>query len=126
MTEKIDSKSVNLKNVKIIGVSSPTTINLIAQDKGLDPKEVFVRVTFEYEGKQYTVSNKLKFLKQIGYTKLLECKEKQIPCNITITDTGFLYLDDGTTVEDLFKSKNTEENKKAYTDQLNALFNTIL
>ena len=62
----------------------------------------------------------------IGTTELLECKEKQMPCNITITDTGFLYLDDGTTIEDLFKSKNTDESKKSYTDKLNALFNTIL
>ena len=37
-------------------VSSPSTIQRVAVDKGVNPQEVYVRVTFEYKGKEFLTS----------------------------------------------------------------------
>lgn len=96
-------ESISLKGVKILGVSSPATIKSIADEKGLNPQEVFVRVTFESGGKEYTASNKLRFFKQKGYDKLLEAKKSGSPVDVAVTETGFIYLEDNVKIEDLFK-----------------------
>ena len=108
-------KEVNLKGVKILGVTSPNRIAQIAEERKITPREVFVRVVFEYSGNQYNASNQLRFFGEKGYEKLLQARDDEVLVNITIIkdDKGTLmYLDSDkeVTVADLFKAPATGGN----------------
>ena len=61
MAKRLEKQSISLKGVKVIGVTSPNRIAQIAEERGINPQEVFVRVVFEYQGSQYQASNQLRF-----------------------------------------------------------------
>lgn len=101
------SKRVEVKNVTILSVTSPTTIQKIAQEHGINPQEVFVRVAFSYNGNEYSSSNKLRFFGEEGYEKLLAARASNTPIDIVVSsnDKGTLmYLanEETVSVKDLF------------------------
>lgn len=105
------SKSMDLKNCKIKNVSSPSTIVSIAESKGINPLEVFVRVTFEYNEKEFKVSQQLRFLNESDYNMLLEASKNEGTVDLTITHSGFFYVTKKVSVSDLFKDKDTLKSK---------------
>lgn len=109
MAKRLEKQSISLKGVKVIGVTSPNRIAQIAEERSINPQEVFVRVVFEYQGSQYQASNQLRFFGEKGYNKLLESRDNETLVNVTITadDKGTLmYLDSDkdVSVSDLFKT----------------------
>ena len=117
---KVERKKniVNVKGVIVTQISSPSTIQRVAVDKAVNPQEVYVRVTFKYEGNEYTVSNKLKFLTKAGYEELIKAKDNQTPMDFAVdTESGFFYVEKNVSVDELFKtpvkSTNTRTNLAA-------------
>ena len=107
-----ERKELSLKGVKVLGVTSPNRIAQIAEEKGISCQEVFVRVIFEYKGKEYVGSNQLRFFRQEGYQKLLDARDNETLVNVTIAkdDKGILmYLDSDkeVSVADLFAAEPT-------------------
>lgn len=99
-----NEEKVVLKNVIIKQVSSPSTIQSVAVDKGINPQEVFVRIIFEYEGENYKASNKLRFLTKAGYRELLEAKQNAKPMTLVVgLESEFFYIEHDVSVDDLFK-----------------------
>lgn len=101
-------KELGLKGVKILGVTSPNRIAQIAEERKITPREVFVRVIFEYAGSQYNASNQLRFFGEKGYEKLLQARDDESLVNITIIKDSkgiLMYLDSDkdVTIADLFK-----------------------
>ena len=105
------SKSMDLKNCKIKNVSSPSTIVSIAESKGINPLEVFVRVTFEYNDKEFKVSQQLRFINESDYNMLLEANKNEGTVDLTVTNSGFFYVTKKVSVSDLFKNKDTLKSK---------------
>lgn len=110
-----DVKRIQVQGVKIMGVTSPANIARIAKERNLNPQEVFVRVTFEHEGEQYTASNKLYILGKSTYQKLLnimgtgETVNVELSISKTDPNNAFIYIEeDNVDIESLF----TEEVKK--------------
>lgn len=104
-----------LEQVKVVGVTAPETIARIARERGLNPQEVFVRLVFEYEGKQYTASQKLQILRQDGYEKLLKAAKNEEKLDISVSEKEFFYIvypEDKVNVADLF-SKPLETKRTA-------------
>ena len=90
-------------------VSSPSTIQRVAVDKGVNPQEVYVRVTFEYKGKEFGVSNKLRFLTKAGYEELMKAQKDKTPMKLAVdTESGFFYIEKDVSVDDLFKEAVTK------------------
>ena len=96
---------VIVKDTIIKQVSTPSTIQRVAVDKGINPQEVYVRVTFEYGGKEFGVSNKLRFLTKAGYEELIKAKENKTAMTLAVdTESGFFYIEKDIKVDDLFKT----------------------
>ena len=96
---------VIVKDAVIKQVSTPSTIQRVAIDKGINPQEVYVRVTFEYGGKEFGVSNKLRFLTKAGYEELIKAKENKTAMTLAVdTESGFFYIEKDIKVDDLFKT----------------------
>ena len=103
---KKEPVKVTVDQAVIKSVSSPSTIQSIAQDKGINPQEVFVRVTFEYKGTEVKVSNKLRFLTKAGYLELIEAQKTQKPMKLVVdTANEFFYIEHDVSVDDLFKEE---------------------
>lgn len=101
---------VNFKNVVIKGVSSPSSIMLIAQERNIDPSEVFVRIAFEHEGEEYKASNKLKYLKKTGYEKLVKAVADETPIDILFdAERNYFDIDYGFTIDSLFSKSATND-----------------
>lgn len=104
----VESRKVTLEGVRVVNVSSPSTIQRVAVDRGLNPQEVFVRCTFEYEGNQFTASNKLRFLTKAGYNELLDAKANGTLMTFTVdVDKEFFYIEHDVNVDDLFAEEVT-------------------
>lgn len=106
----METTRIEVNGVKIIKVSSPEAIASIAEEKGLNPQEVFVRVTFartDAEGNPekdsegniiaYKAANKLKFFKKEGYEKLLAAQRDGTLVDIVLSKSAesneiFMYL----------------------------------
>ena len=89
-------------------VSSPATLQRVAIDKGIDPQEVFVRVTFEYHSTDIEVSNKLRYLTKAGYLELIEAQKTKKPMKLAVdVNSGFFYIEKDVSVDDLFKNAVT-------------------
>jgi hypothetical protein len=98
--------NVRIEEAIVKGVSSPDTIKRIAKENGLNPQEVFVRLVFVYEGVEYTASNKLRFIGKEDYERLLKAKDSGEVVDITVdTEKEFFYMNNGTTVDDLFSEE---------------------
>lgn len=90
-------------------VSSPSTIQRVAVDKGVNPQEVYVRVTFEHKGKEFGVSNKLRFLTKAGYEELIKAQKDKTPMKLAVdTESGFFYIEKDVSIDDLFKEAVTK------------------
>ena len=104
-TKEIEKNVVSLKDCKIIGVSSPATIMQIATSRGIQPQDVFVRVRVVYDGKEFSVSNKLRYLGQVGYEKLQNLMKSGEGVNLRVDlNSSFFHFDEEVSVADLFKS----------------------
>ena len=103
-----DRNMVTVGGVIIKQISSPSTIQRVAVDKGINPQEVFVRVTFEHNGKEFGVSNKLRFLTKAGYLELMNALENKTPMKLAVDiNSGFFYVEKNVSVDDLFKEAVT-------------------
>lgn len=99
------SKSTVLKNCKVVSITSAARIMDIAEEKGLNPQEVFVRCTFNYKENTYTASNKLRILTKKGYEELQSKMKSGEPIDLVITDSEFFYIHREISLDDLFKNK---------------------
>lgn len=100
------SDNVTIEGAIIRSVSTPSTIQKVAQDRGINPQEVFVRVVFSYNNNDYAVSNKLRFLTKSGYKQLLDAQSTKTPLKLTVDrNGGFFYIENDVAVDDLFKEK---------------------
>lgn len=103
---KKEPVKVTVDQAIIKSVSSPSAIQSVAQDKGINPQEVFVRVTFEYKGTEVKVSNKLRFLTKAGYLELIEAQKTKKPMKLVVdTANEFFYIEHDVSVDDLFKEE---------------------
>ena len=97
---------VTVENAVIKQVSSPATLQRVAADKGINPQEVFVRVVFEHAGKEFMVSNKLRFLTKAGYVELINAQKDKTPVKLVVdVESGFFYIEHDVAVDDLFKEE---------------------
>jgi hypothetical protein len=104
---------VTVDNATVVNVTSPSTIDRIAKDRQLNPQEVFVRCTFQFKGKQFTASNKLRFLTKAGYEELLAAKEKQTPMKFVVdVESGFFYIEHDVSVDSLFSTPVESEDRR--------------
>ena len=98
-----EGRKVTCDKVIVKNVSSPSTIQRVALDKGINPQEVFVRVTFEYNGKEFAASNRLRFLTKAGYEELLKAVETAEPMKFVVDiDNGFFYIEKDVSIDSLF------------------------
>jgi hypothetical protein len=112
---------VTVNDAIVVNVTSPSTIDRIAKEKNINPQEVFVRCTFQYNGMQFTASNKLRFLTKAGYTELLEAKEKKTPMKFVVdVEKEFFYIEHDVAVDSLFETPVATEDKRT---KLTALLN---
>ena len=124
-----DVKRIQVQGVKIVGVTSPANIARIAKERNLNPQEVFVRVTFEHEGEQYTASNKLYILGKANYQKLLnimgtgETVNVELSISKTDPNNAFIYIEeDSVDIESLFTEEvKKTDSRKSLGDLLNKL-----
>ena len=108
-TAKKERTTVTIDGAIIKQVSSPSTIQRVAVDKNVNPQEVFVRVTFEYAGKEFGVANKLRFLTKTGYMELIEAQKNKTPMKLAVdVESGFFYIEKDVSVDDLFKNAVTK------------------
>ena len=117
-------QSISLKGVKIVSVTSPNRIAQIAAEHSINAQEVFVRVTFEFQGKEYQGSNQLRFFGKDGYSKLISARDSETLVNVTVTKDPkgtlmYLDADKDTTIDDLFAEPL---NDKANREDLDSLF----
>lgn len=112
--------NVRIEKATVKGVSSPDTLQRIAEEKGLNPQEVFVRLTFETEGQEFVASNKLRFLGKKGYEQLIKAKDSGETVDITVDiEKEFFYLNSGTTVDDLFKTELPKRERPSLSSLIN-------
>lgn len=87
------SNMVNLKAVKIVGVTSLERIFKIAKEKGCAKSEVFVRITFEHDGKEYMASQRMMYLGEDDYLELADAVETGKLLDIDVdVDSGFFNI----------------------------------
>lgn len=108
----VETKSrefITVEGAIIKQVSSPSTLQRVAVDKGINPQEVYVRVTFEYKGKEFGVANKLRFLTKAGYVELVEAQKNKTPMKLAVdVESGFFYIEKDVKIDDLFKDAVTK------------------
>lgn len=98
-----EGRKVTCDGVIVKNVSSPSSIQRVALDKGINPQEVFVRVTFEFKGQQFTASNKLRFLTKAGYEELLNAAKTGESMKFVVDiDNGFFYVEKDVSIDSLF------------------------
>ena len=106
LSTKKEPVKIIVDGAVIKSVSSPSSIQSVAKDRGINPQEVFVRVTFDYKGTEVKVSNKLRFLTKTGYTELLEAQKTQKPMKLVVdTANEFFYIEHDVSIDDLFKEE---------------------
>lgn len=120
VVEMKNYKEVDVKGVQIIGVSSPKTILSIANEKGINPQEVYVRLIYKLGKEEYTASQKLNILGKEDYDKLrsLVGTDEKINLNLTTYEDkdgeirAFFNLEDKTSSDELFKTPIEKSTKK--------------
>jgi len=102
---------VEVKGVKVIGVSSPARIKAIADERGLNPQEVYVRLIYSQNGEECTASQQLGILGKENYKKLRDLVGTDTLIDLSLNigtnkKTGeynaFFYLESGIKEDDLF------------------------
>lgn len=127
----LELKTANTQNeekitvdAKILQVTSPSTIQSIAQEREISPQEVFVRVVFELNGNQYKASNKLRILGKKGYKELLEAKENGATMTLTVgLESEFFYIERNVDIDDLFVEDTPKPERKSPFAALSGLLN---
>jgi hypothetical protein len=105
-SSKKEPVKITVDGAIVKSISSPSTIQSVAQDKGINPQEVFVRVTLEYMGTEVKVSNKLRFLTKAGYQELLDAQKTKKPMKFVVDVANeFFYIERDVSVDDLFKDE---------------------
>lgn len=108
-----EGRKVTCDGVIVKNVSSPSSIQRVALDKGINPQEVFVRVTFEFKGQQFTVSNKLRFLTKAGYEELLNAAKTGEPMKFVVDiDNGFFYVEKDVSIDSLFAQEVEKKDER--------------
>lgn len=111
---EVVSSKITVDNVKVINVTSPSTIDRIAKEREINPQEVFVRCTFLYKDMVFTASNKLRFLTKAGYKELLEAKEKETPMKFVVdVEKEFFYIEHDIAVDSLFDTPVETKDERA-------------
>lgn len=112
-------------DVVITAVTSPNRIAAIAEEQAINPQEVFVRINFKVSDKEYKASNKLRFLGEKGYQRLLNAKASGEPISVTLSlsegqDDAFIYVnpENKVTVEDLFSTPLEKEDTRQSISEL--------
>ena len=116
-------KEVNVKGVKVIGISSPKTIKSIANERGINPLEVYVRLIYKKGKVEYTASQKLDILGKEDYDMLrsLAGKDEVVDLNLTTYEDkngeiqAFFSLEDKTSSDELFETPLAKEPAKKRT-----------
>lgn len=105
-------------NVLIKGVTHPGSVRKIANDRGLSVEDVFVRVIFEYNGEDYSASQKVKYLSSKDYARLLKAEENNETLTLDINlEKGFFNIHvDEVSVDELYKATSRTTNVKSLTD----------
>jgi hypothetical protein len=112
-------RMITCDGVVVKSVSSPSSIQRVAIDKGINPQEVFVRVTFEFKGEEFAASNKLRFLTKAGYQELLDAEKSGTKMKFVVDiDNGFFYVEKDVSIDSLFAQ---EVEKKDTRKPLSAL-----
>lgn len=105
-SSKKEPVKITVDGAIVKSISSPSTIQSVAQDKGINPQEVFVRVTLEYMGTEVKVSNKLRFLTKAGYQELLDAQKTKKPMKFVVDVANeFFYIERDVSIDDLFKDE---------------------
>lgn len=108
-----EGRKVTCDGVIVKNVSSPSSIQRVALDKGINPQEVFVRVTFEFKGQQFTASNKLRFLTKAGYEELLNAvKTGETMKFVVDIDNGFFYVEKDVSIDSLFAQEVEKKDER--------------
>lgn len=108
-----EGRKVTCDGVIVKNVSSPSSIQRVALDKGINPQEVFVRVTFEFKGQQFTASNKLRFLTKAGYEELLDAAKTGEPMKFVVDiDNGFFYVEKDVSIDSLFAQEVEKKDER--------------
>lgn len=108
-----EGRKVTCDGVIVKNVSSPSSIQRVALDKGINPQEVFVRVTFEFKGQQFTASNKLRFLTKAGYEELLKAVETKEAMKFVVDiDNGFFYVEKDVSIDSLFAQEVEKKDER--------------
>ena len=107
--------------VNIINITKPHTIIRRSEELGINPSEIFVRVTVTDGDSTSVLSNKLKFIGQKDYENLLKAQESGTPVTLHITTyknelrkdlDAFFYVVKEMSTDKLFAQiKETEKNK---------------
>jgi hypothetical protein len=110
--------------VKILNVTNPENIIRRANQLGIDPSEVFVRVTVSDGEDNIVLSNKLKFIGEKDYQELIDAKDtgKELLIHVTTYESSnesrdgqpdaFFYVVHSMTAKDLFAKVNTSKDTK--------------
>lgn len=110
-----------IKGVNIIGVTGPDKIMAVAQERGLNPQEVYVRLIYKSGKEECTASQQLGILGKNNYEKLRDLVGKDEKVDLTLNlskneKTGeynaFFYLNGSTSVDDLFATPLAREVKR--------------
>ncbi len=87
------SNMVTVKKVVIKGLTSLDRICRIAKERGCTKSEVFVRVHFEYNGKEYAVSQRMMYLGEDDYLALLDAMENGKVLDLDVDpESGFFNI----------------------------------
>lgn len=113
-SSKKEPVKITVENAIVKSISSPSAIQSVAKDRGINPQDVFVRATIVCNGTEVAVSNKLRFLTKTGYQELLDAQKNKTPMKFVIDIANeFFYIEHDVSVDDLFKDsvKPTVDNQ---------------
>lgn len=110
---KKTAQMVQNREVVIKNITSTGRIMEIAKARGIPAGDVFVRITFEDEGKEATASQKLGILKQDGYEKLLKAKAdgSKVKVDIDVANEYIYLTPEDVSLDILFNEANAMTKK---------------
>lgn len=109
--EKVVTKWIAAKGCKILNISQPEDIAEIAKNQKIDALDVFVRITFEFNGKQYKASQRLDVLGKEDYQMLLDKQKSGETVDFKVSNTEFFKIYREVKFEDLFKNAESRKAK---------------
>lgn len=121
-TSTTNTKTILIKNVTVISLTSTAAIKQKAEDQEIDPQDVYVKVAFRtQDGKELEGSNRLKFFGKSGYKLLQESRENGTVLDVSLKynpeyESCLIYIenDNSVSLDDLF-AKHTESKRQIAT-----------